>query len=170
MEGCPHRTYWQCVQSMRKKLNDLTLTLLNSTPMTYLVQHKSGCFEPVSHPSVPLMNTASRGALEAAELSFRSYTMELQPASGLVEQSMDGSLSTSCPEGRLALTGMDYAEIERRVLSWKMSCLQSGSTKADIAAWLYSGQQSPSGRLSNYQPQIQSLAGLTGIKPGGPDT
>ena len=170
MVGCPHRTYWQCVQSMRKKLNDRTLTLLNCTQMTYLVQHKSGCFEPVSHPSVPLMNTASRGALEAAELSFQSFTMASQPASGLVEQSMDGSPSTSCQEGQLALTGMDYSEIERRVLSWKMSCLQSGSTKADIAAWLYSGQPSHSGRLNDWQPQIQSLAGSTGIKPVVMDT
>jgi hypothetical protein len=169
-EGCPQRTYWQCVQSMRKKLNDLTLTLLNSTPMMHLLQHKCGYSKQVLHLSEPLMSTASRGALEAAELSFQSFTMESQPVSGLVERSMGGSLSTSCPEGQLALTGMDYSEIERRVLSWKMSCLQSGSTKADIAAWLYSGQPSPLGRLNDWQPQVQSLAGSTGIKQGGLDT
>lgn len=171
-EGCPHRPFWQCVQSMRKKLNDLTLTLLNSTPMEFPVLPTSGCSKLDLLPNEPLMSTASRGALEAAELSFRSYTMELQPVSGLVEQSMDGSLSTSCPEGQLALTGMDYAEIERRVLSWKMSCLQSGSTKADIAAWLYLGQPSALKPQDGWLHDVYtgSLAGSMGIKPGGPDT
>lgn len=163
MEGCPHRNYWRCVQSMRKKLNDLTLTLLNYTTPVYQVQPTSGCSEPVSPLSEPLMSTASRGALEAVELSFRSFTMENQPASGLVEQSMDGSLSTSCPEGQLALIGMDYAEIERRVLSWKMSSVPSECTKQDILAWLYSGQLSPSGRLPS-SPEVQSLAGSTATK------
>lgn len=156
--GCPHRNYWRCVQSMKKKLNDLTLMYANCTPMVYLLPHTSGYFEPVSPQSEPLMSTVSRGALEAAASSFRSFTMENQPASGLVEQSMDGSLSTLCPEGQLALTGMDYAEIERRVLLWRMSCLLSGSTKRDTAAWLYSGQLSPSGRLPS-SPELQSLAG-----------
>ena len=158
IEGCPHRNYWRCVQSIRKKLNDLTLTLLNYTPMAFQVLPTSGCSKLDLLPSEPLMSTASRGALEAAELSFRSFTMENQPVSGLVEQSMDGSLSTSCPEGQLALIGMDYAEIERRVLSWKMSSVPSECTKQDILAWLYSGQLSPSVRLLS-SPELQSLAG-----------
>lgn len=156
--GCPHRNYWRCVQSMKKKAREHTLKSLHFTMMEYLVQRTYGCFEQVSPLSERLMITASHGALEAAASSFRSFTMENQPTSGLVEQSMDGSLSTLCPEGQLALTGMDYAEIERRVLSWRMSCLQSGSTKRDIAAWLYSVQLSPSGRLPS-SPELQSLAG-----------
>jgi hypothetical protein len=147
-EGCPHRNYWRCVQSMKKNLNDLTLKYKNCTPLVYLLPPTSGFSKPDLHPSERLMNTASHGAIEAAASSFQSFTMENQPVSGLVEQSMDGSLSTSCREGQLALTGMDYAEIERRVLSWRMSCLQSGYTKRDIAAWLYSGQLSPSGRVT----------------------
>lgn len=156
--GCPHRNYWRCVQSMKKKSREHTLKSFHYTQMVYQVTHMSGCSKQASRPSERLMSTVSHGALEATASSFRSSTMENQPASGLVEQSMDGSLSTLCPEGQLALTGMDYAEIEHRVLSLRMSCLHSGSTKRDTAAWLYSGQLSPSGRLP-YYPEIQSLAG-----------
>lgn len=170
MEGCPHRNYWRCVQSMRKKLNDLTLTFLNYTTPVYQVQHTSGCFAPVSLPSEPLMSTASRGALEAVELSFRYFTMENQPVSGLVEQLTDGSLSTSCPEGQLALIGMDYSEIEKRLsLLLKMSCRVSEYSKLDTIAWLYSGQLSPSGRLPS-SPEVQSLAGSTATRQVATDT
>lgn len=94
MEGCPHKPFWQCVAQMRKKLNDHILTLYHSTPMVYQVRPTFGCSKLDFDLKPPQTDTALAGLIEASELSFRSCIMTMQPDSGLVEQQMDGSLST----------------------------------------------------------------------------
>ena len=138
MAGCPHRMYWQCVSEMRQKLNSLILTLYQCTSMVCILMPSSGYSKPELHLNVHQTNTALDGQIEAAELSFQSFIMATQPVYGLVDQLTDGSLSTSCPEGQLALVGLDYAEIEKRVLSLKTYYLQSGLARQDTTASLYS--------------------------------
>ena len=160
MGGCPHRPFWQCVSTTRKKLNEHILTLHHSTPKVYPLTLTSGFSKLVSHPNELRNSTALDTLIEQVEWSFRSFIMENQPGNGPVEQLMDGSLSTSCPEGQLALAGIDYSEIERRVLSWKTSYQRSASQKRDTLAWLYSGLPSQPHSLPSWMTDLYS-AGST---------
>ena len=110
-------------------------------PVVYPLPPTFGFYERASHLNALLSSTALGGQIEAAVSSFRSFTMDNQPASGLVEQSTDGSLSTSCPVDQWVLAGIDYSEVELRLLSLSKMCYQpSEYTKRDTIAWLYSGQ------------------------------
>lgn len=156
MEGCLHETFWRCVSEMKKKQNKFLLDQLNSTTMMSPTLPESGYCGlelPLRELQTPM---GFHGVKERVESLFRSIIMANLPDNGLVDQSTDGSLNTSCPRGQLALAGIDYSEIERRVLSWRTSYQPLESPKRDTLLWLFSGQLSeqntppcsPTGRLS----------------------
>lgn len=137
MDGCPHRTFWRFANAMQRKVNDVTLTYLRCTTPIHLLPQEFGCLKLASDQTVQPTYTELAGAQAALVSLSRSCIMEAQPVSGLVEQSTDGSLSTSCPEGQWALTGIDYAEVELRVLSLRTYYQRSKSQRPDTAALPY---------------------------------
>ena len=141
MVGCPHRMYWHIVSEMRRTLDQAIQMSPHLPTVVYPLPPTFGFSGQASHLSVLRNSTALDGQIEAAVSSFRSFTMDNQPASGLVEQSTDGSLSISCPVGQWVLAGIDYSEVELRLLSLSKMCYQPYEyTKRDTIAWLYSGQ------------------------------